>query len=117
MDEWNTLPLVDGESPWPDAQRSAGQTYAEDGDGCGDTHDSGDKMEEDEDAVSDRYDAAESVMFKNSSLLRRLCILPARKPQLCGVRTSRQSCKSLSRPRKPCKSVAHPKKRGRHGSI
>ena len=58
MDEWNALPLVDGESPGPDP-RSAG-------DGRGDTHDSGDDMEEDEDAVSDRYDAAEAVMFNVS---------------------------------------------------
>ena len=66
VDEWNALPLVDGESPGPDPQRSAGQTYADAGDGRGDTHDSGDEMEEDEDAVSDRYDAAEAVMFNVS---------------------------------------------------
>ena len=50
------------------------QTYADAGDGRGDTHDSGDEMEEDEDAVSDRYDAAESVMFnvsKSRSSVRR----------------------------------------------
>jgi hypothetical protein len=45
---------------------SPGQTYADAGDGCGDRHDSGDEMEEDEDPVSDRYDAAEAVMFNVS---------------------------------------------------
>jgi hypothetical protein len=36
VDEWTALPLVDGECPGPHAQRSAGRSHADAGDGRGD---------------------------------------------------------------------------------